>query len=114
MIGHTHFVIEALPALDTTAPTDPRAFAFFRGVDTPADAGGRVSVPVARGLPAGAYRLSSANAAANHQPVLVNVAQRGALDDAVYVRFAVRCGAVRGLTFVVRGAVYGGWRREWR
>ncbi|KAJ7315735.1 hypothetical protein DFH08DRAFT_715280, partial [Mycena albidolilacea] len=38
------------------------------------------------GVPAGAYRLCSMNAAINHQPVIVPIAQRRMLDDCVYVR----------------------------
>ncbi|TFY79009.1 hypothetical protein EWM64_g5000, partial [Hericium alpestre] len=32
----------------------------------------------------GTYRLSSINSAANHQPVLVAVAQHGSMDDQIY------------------------------
>lgn len=74
-------------ALDSTAPTDPRVFTFFKGVNDPANAQGVLSVAVDKGLPAGAYRLMSIVAAANHQPCIVPVAQRGSLDDAVYVSF---------------------------
>ena len=85
IIGHSHFVIEAIPSLGSTAPTNPQAFAFFKGVDTAADANGQLTVAVTAGLPAGVYRLASLNSASNHQPVLVNIAQHGFLDDAVYV-----------------------------
>jgi hypothetical protein len=86
VVGHTHIVIEALEALDQTTPTDPTRFAFFKGVDTPAAADGTVTIQVAAGLPAGVYRMSTINTAANHQPVLVAVAQHGWLDDQIYVR----------------------------
>jgi len=85
IIGHPHCVIEKLDAIDTTKPSDPTKFAFFKGVNTPADAKGIVSVNVTNGLPAGAYKLSSINTSANHAPVLVSIAQHGALDDQVYV-----------------------------
>ena len=48
-------------------------------------AGGILSTDVTGGLPAGSYRMSSINAAANHQPVLGAVAQHGTFDDWVYV-----------------------------
>jgi hypothetical protein len=83
IIGHTHITIEKLEALGSTKVTDPRSFAFFKGVNDP-DAGGVASAAVADGLPAGAYRICSINSAANHQPVIVPVAQHGWLDDCSY------------------------------
>ncbi|KAI0318731.1 hypothetical protein OF83DRAFT_913987 [Amylostereum chailletii] len=83
IIGHTHFVVEQLDAIDQTTLTDPSKFAFFKGVNTPAQ-GGVLSVDVSQGLPEGVYRLASINAAMNHQPVLVAIAQHGSLDDMVY------------------------------
>ncbi len=85
IIGHTHFVIEALSSITSTDPTDPSKFTFFKGVDNGADSEGNVSVTVTNGLPAGVYKLSSINTSANHVPVLVAVAQHGSLDDQVYV-----------------------------
>ncbi|KAI0700800.1 hypothetical protein C8T65DRAFT_279989 [Cerioporus squamosus] len=84
--GHSHIVIEQLAALDSTAPTDPTKFAFFKGLNAK-DQGGVLTADVA-GLPAGAYRIASINTAANHQPALVAVAQHGALDDMVYFTVA--------------------------
>ena len=84
IIGHSHVVIETLTALDQTTPTNPQNFTFFTGLNDPA-ANGTLTANVTGGLPAGYYRLSSINTAANHQPVLVPLAQRGSLDDAVYV-----------------------------
>jgi len=83
IIGHSHVVVEALSALDQTTPTNPKKFAFFKGLNSAAD-NGILTAKVAAGLPAGFYKLSSINTAANHQPVLVPVAQHGSLDDAVY------------------------------
>ncbi|KAJ3986347.1 hypothetical protein F5890DRAFT_1007279 [Lentinula detonsa] len=90
IIGHTHFVVEALSDLAQTTPTDPQKFAFFKGVNTAA-VNGAVSVEVSAtnttvpsGLPAGAYRLCSINSSSNHQPVIVPIAQHGSLDDCVY------------------------------
>ncbi|KAJ7181252.1 hypothetical protein C8R46DRAFT_986399 [Mycena filopes] len=92
IIGHTHFVIESIPALDTAVATDPRKFVFFKGVNTGLAVGGaaanEVATPVGSaskpGVPAGTYRLCSQNAAMNHQPVIVPIAQHGNLDDCVY------------------------------
>lgn len=83
IIGHSHVVVETLTALDQTTPTDPTKFAFFKGLNAPA-ANGVLTADVTTGLPAGVYKLSSINTAANHQPVLVPIAQHGSLDDAVY------------------------------
>ncbi|RPD53902.1 hypothetical protein L227DRAFT_616589 [Lentinus tigrinus ALCF2SS1-6] len=84
--GHSHIVIEQLPAIDSTAPTDPTNFAFFKGLNAK-DQGGVLSADVA-GLPAGVYRMASINTAANHQPALVAVAQHGSLDDMIYFTVA--------------------------
>jgi len=83
IVGHSHFVIEQLTSLGQTTPTNPQVFAFFKGVNTAA-VGGVLSVDVTAGIPDGAYRLCSINSSANHQPVIVPVAQHGALDDCVY------------------------------
>jgi hypothetical protein len=84
IIGHSHVVVEQLSALGQTTPTDPTKFAFFKGLNDAA-VNGVLSVDVTDGLPAGAYKVSTINSAANHQPALVSVAQHGSLDDAVYV-----------------------------
>ncbi|THG97107.1 hypothetical protein EW026_g4831 [Hermanssonia centrifuga] len=81
--GHSHVVIEAIDAIDSTTTTDPTKFAFFKGLNDAAQ-GGILSADVSDGLPAGVYRLASINSAANHQPVLVAVAQHGSLDDMIY------------------------------
>ena len=80
--GHSHVVVEKIPALDSTEVTDPTQFAFFKGLNDPAT-NGVLSVAVPGGLPAGIYRMASINAAANHQPALVAIAQHGSLDDMV-------------------------------
>lgn len=85
IIGHSHVVIEKINGLSDTSVTDPSRFAFFKGLNEKAQ-DGVLSVEVIDGLPVGAYRIASINSAANHQPVLVAVAQHGALDDMVYVR----------------------------
>ena len=82
--GHSHITIEQLSSLNQATPTDPTKFVFFKGLNGAA-VNGELSVEVAGGLPAGTYRIASINSAANHQPALVAVAQRGALDDMAYV-----------------------------
>jgi len=44
-----------------------------------------LTADVLKGLPAGFYRVSSINAAANHQEALGPVAQRGSFNDVVYI-----------------------------
>ncbi|KAF8641232.1 hypothetical protein AX17_000866 [Amanita inopinata Kibby_2008] len=83
IVGHSHVVVEQLGSLSQTTPTDPTKFAFFKGLNEAAQ-GGILSAAVTNGLPAGAYRLCSINAAANHQPAIVPIAQHGSLDDCVY------------------------------
>jgi hypothetical protein len=85
IVGHSHVVIEAIDALNSTTPLDPTKFAFFKGIDGAQDAAGTVQVPVTAGLPAGVYRAATIQSAANHQPVLVAVAQHGSVDDWIYV-----------------------------
>jgi hypothetical protein len=83
VIGHSHVVVQALPAIDSTTPLDPQVFAFFKGINTPA-VNGVLSVVIANGLPAGAYRFCTINTDANHVPVLVAIAQHGSVDDCIY------------------------------
>jgi len=83
IVGHSHVVVEQLSALDQTTPTDPRKFAFFKGLNDAA-VNGVLTADVTASLPAGFYKVSSINTAANHQPVLVPIAQHGSLDDVVY------------------------------
>jgi hypothetical protein len=87
ILGHSHVVVEKLESVEQTTPTDPTAFTFFKGLNDAAQ-NGELTADVANGLPAGAYRLSSINTAANHQPCLVPVAQHGSLDDAIYFTVA--------------------------
>ncbi|KAJ7115107.1 hypothetical protein C8R43DRAFT_1078355 [Mycena crocata] len=83
IIGHTHVVIEKIQSLTTTEVTDPNVFFFFKGINTGL-VDGKVSTEVTGGCPPGVYRLCSQNAAMNHQPVIVPIAQHGNLDDCVY------------------------------
>jgi len=90
VIGHSHVTVEKISDFKTKTPLDPNVFAFFKGLNGAA-AGGILSAPVDKGLPAGSYRMCSINAAANHQPILVAVAQHGSIDDCVY--FSVKAGS---------------------
>jgi hypothetical protein len=81
--GHSHVTIEQMSSLDQTTTTNPQKFAFFKGFNDAA-VGGVLSTAVTAGLPAGVYRMCSINTAANHQPILVPIAQHGFLDDCVY------------------------------
>jgi len=81
--GHSHVVIEQLSSLVQTTVTDPTKFVFFKGLNNAAQ-NGILTADVTNGLPAGSYKISSINTAANHQPVLVPIAQHGALDDSIY------------------------------
>jgi len=84
IIAHSHVVIEQITSFQQTTPTDPTKFAFFKGLNAAAVNG---ILTATANLPVGVYKISSINTAANHQPVLVPIAQHGSLDDAVY--FAV-------------------------
>ncbi|TFY54696.1 hypothetical protein EVG20_g9603 [Dentipellis fragilis] len=97
VIGHTHFVIEKIDSLTQTTVTNPGTFAFFKGVNTAA-VGGVVTADVTAGLPAGVYRLASINSAANHQPVLVAIAQHGSLDDMIYFTVSDNAAAASNAT----------------
>ena len=84
IIGHSHFVIQLMSSFEDPKPLDPKKFAFFTAANSAA-VKGVLSATVNGGLPAGNYKLSSITTAANHQPVLVPIAQHGSLDDAIYV-----------------------------
>ena len=88
--GHSHVVIEQLTSLDQKTPTDPTKFVFFKGLNDVAK-NGILTTTVDGGLPAGTYRIATINSSANHQPALVAVAQRGALDDMAYVSIRTGC-----------------------
>ncbi|TNY20563.1 hypothetical protein DMC30DRAFT_416832 [Rhodotorula diobovata] len=64
IIGHSHVVVEQIDSLTSTTVTDPTKFAFFKGLNEPAN-NGVLSATVAGGLPEGVYK-------------------HGSLDDAVY------------------------------
>ncbi|MBW0491952.1 hypothetical protein O181_031667 [Austropuccinia psidii MF-1] len=80
--GHLHVVAQLARRHEHF---DAQIFAFFEGISEPA-IGGKVNVTVSGGLPNGIYRISTITTAMNHQTVALPVAQRGAVDDAVYVK----------------------------
>lgn len=95
VIGHLHITVQDTgSSLNPTEPLDPTKFAFFKGINDAGDGRGKLSAPVAGGLPAGNYRLCTLTSAANHQPVIMPVAQRGSQDDCV--RFTVTGNAETG------------------
>jgi hypothetical protein len=96
IVGHSHVVVEKLDSLTQTTPTDPKKFFFFKGLNAAA-VNGVLTADVSNGLPAGVYKVSTINTAANHQPVLVPVAQHGSVDDVVYFTVTADAGAVAGL-----------------
>lgn len=72
--GHSHVVIQEIKNED---PLDPRIFAFFKGLDDPANGQGELNVLVDNGLTAGRYRICTMVSSFSHQPTLMPVAQRG-------------------------------------
>jgi len=83
IIGHSHITVEKLVAIDSTDPLDPKKPFFFKGINTAA-VNGVLSVVVTGGVQAGPHRVCTINSSANHQPVIVPIAQHGSLDDCVY------------------------------
>jgi hypothetical protein len=82
VVGHTHVTVQDLGAsLNPTTALDATQFAFFKGINDAGNGKGLLSATVTGGLPAGNYRVCTLAAAANHQPVLMPVAQRGTADD---------------------------------
>jgi len=104
--GHSHVTVELLSAIDQTTTTDPNKFAFFKGLNDAA-VGGVLSADVTAGLPAGVYKISSINSAANHQPVLVPIAQHGSLDDAIYITVGGAGAGAANSTAAAGGAAAG-------
>lgn len=82
VVGHTHVTVQDLGnSLNPTTAADPTKFAFFKGINDAGNGNGLLSATVTGGLPAGNYRVCTMTSAANHQPVLMPVAQRGTPDD---------------------------------
>jgi hypothetical protein len=102
IIGHSHVTIDSLASVTDTAPTNPKNFVFFKGINGAA-VNGQVTADVDKGLPAGAYRLCSINSSSNHQPVIVPVAQHGSLDDCVYFTVGGAAGGNAGAAAAAAG-----------
>ena len=81
VVGHTHVTIQQLDKLTDNAPPDPKEFVFFKGINDNGDGKGLLSTTVLGGLAPGVYRVCTLTSAANHQPVIMPVAQRGPQDD---------------------------------
>lgn len=82
IIGHCHVTVQDLGGSFTpNQALDPEKFAFFKGINDEGNGQGLLKATVTGGLQPGFYRVCTMNSAANHQPVLMPVAQRGAQDD---------------------------------
>lgn len=81
IIGHAHVTIQDIGSFNPTTPPDANTFAFFKGIDDAGNGQGRLQAEVTGGLAAGIYRVCTLMGAANHQPVIMPVAKRGAQDD---------------------------------
>lgn len=82
VIGHTHVTVQDIGnSLNPTTPPDPTQFAFFKGINDAGNGKGGLAAAVAGGLPAGNFRVCTLTSSANHQPVIMPVAQRGSQDD---------------------------------
>ncbi|CAG8445595.1 8134_t:CDS:1 [Acaulospora morrowiae] len=83
--GHSHIVIQALEGRNDVP--DPTVFAFFKGLNDPADGSGVlcqvVGTKAQPGLPRGFYRMCTMSSSFTHQPLIMPVAQRGSQDDCI-------------------------------
>ncbi|CAG8453192.1 11203_t:CDS:2 [Scutellospora calospora] len=79
--GHSHITIQQL---NGNTPPDPQLFAFFQGLNN-ASVNGILAVTVAKGLPAGNYRICTMTSSLSHQPLIMPVAQRGSQDDCIRI-----------------------------
>jgi transcription initiation factor TFIID subunit 15 len=97
IIGHTHVTVQDTgSSLNPSQPLDGTKFTFFKGINDAGNGNGLLTTAVTGGLPAGNYRVCSMAGAANHQPVLMAVAQRGAQDDCKYFTVAAAGGGNGG------------------
>ncbi len=84
-LGHTHVVMQLLAkGFTSTDVLDTTKFAFFKGMNEKA-VNGKLSVVAS--LPAGQYRVASIGSAGTHQSLNAPVAQRGSMDDMIYVSY---------------------------
>ncbi|KAH9910900.1 uncharacterized protein BXZ73DRAFT_108389 [Epithele typhae] len=82
--GHSHIVIEPIPSLDSTNPTN--SYIYFKGLNAAA-VDGVLAAEVAGGLPKGKYRLASINTAAKPPAGADRGRAARSLDDMVYTKF---------------------------
>ena len=80
IIGHNHITVQKINGLDDVEPQDPAVFAFFKGLNEPAN-NGVLSATAVGGLEAGFYRACTIITGANHLAIIQPVAQRGAEND---------------------------------
>jgi hypothetical protein len=73
--GHSHVTVQKI--VNANEPPNPEIFAFFKGLNDPADGKGELTALVEKGLPPGKYRLCTMVSSFAHQPTLMPVAQRG-------------------------------------
>jgi len=86
IIGHNHITVQAIKSLTDTSISNPQEFAFFKGLNAPAQ-NGVLTADVTGGLAPGFYKCCSITTSANHVPVSGPVAQHGSFDDCI--RFSV-------------------------
>ena len=75
--GHSHVSVQKIE--DENEPPNPKAFAFFKGLNLKADENGELTILVENGLDVGNYRVCTMTSSFSHQPLLMPVAQRGKL-----------------------------------
>jgi len=93
IIGHSHVTIQTLGNnINTPTPPDPSTFEFFKGIDNAGNGQGGLSAEVTGGLAPGVYRVCTLSSSANHTPVLMPIAQRGAQDDCTKFTVAENAG----------------------
>ncbi|KAI8814275.1 hypothetical protein BJ742DRAFT_330248 [Cladochytrium replicatum] len=88
--GHQHITVQSLTS--TKAAADPRVFAFFKGLNDPANGAGQLSTVIPAGTLklAGVTRICSITGTFSHQPVIMPVAQRGSQDDCIRVNVVLK------------------------
>ncbi|EEH35599.2 hypothetical protein PAAG_06646 [Paracoccidioides lutzii Pb01] len=86
--GHLHVTVQFLgDKINPQTPLDASNPIWFKGIRNKANGDGILSATLDKGLEKpGFYRVCTMAAAANHQPVLMPVAARGAQDDCTKFR----------------------------
>ncbi|RKF59598.1 putative ribosomal protein s17, partial [Erysiphe neolycopersici] len=97
VVGHTHVTVQDMGnTMNPDTPLAPDKFSFFKGINDKADGNGVLTATVTDGLPIGKYRICTLTSAANHQAVIMPVAQRGAQDDCTKFEVTVDGGSGGG------------------